>query len=48
MWVYPTPGLTSGLGSLFSFNTARGDNVMNLALNRGTSRYEYKDTGVHT
>ena len=47
MWVYPTPGLSSGLGSLFSFNTATGDNVMSLALDRGSNTYEFKDTGVH-
>eukprot|EP01052_Picozoa_sp_SAG31_P024057 SAG31_NODE_2021_length_6647_cov_2.271839_11_plen_136_part_00 len=47
MWVYPTPGLSSGLGSIFSFNTATGDNVMSLALDRGANTYEFKDTGAH-
>jgi|EP01049_Picozoa_sp_SAG25_P010000 hypothetical protein len=41
-WVYPTPGLTSGLGTVFAMNTATGDNVMSLGLDRANNVYEYK------
>lgn len=42
MWVYPTPGISSGLGTVFAMNTATGDNVMSLSIDRGRNIYEYK------
>ena len=42
MWVYPTPGISSGLGTVFAMNTAAGDNVMSLSIDRGRNIYEYK------
>ena len=42
MWVFPTPGLKSGLGTTFAMNTATGGNVMSLAVDRDTSEYVYK------
>ena len=42
MWVYPTLGLSSGLGTVFAMNTATGDNVMSLSIDRGRNIYEYK------
>ena len=47
MWIYPTPGLSSGLGTAFSMNTATGDNVMSLSLDRGRNIYEYKVRPPH-
>lgn len=41
-WVYPTPGLKTGLGTVFAMNTATGGNVFSLAVDRATNQYVYK------
>ena len=48
MWIYPTPGLTAGLGTAFAMNTFAGGNVISLSLDRGSNVYVFKDTDKWT
>lgn len=46
MWVFPTPGLSYGQGTVFSLNTAQGGTLLSVRLNRKTNKYSVVTAGA--